>query len=109
MGDLAAFLIFRNQITLVLKNFPLRRLLRHLPVLLLRQLRELTRAAREQRARTLLRGWAAAVRALPRTLAKRRAIQRSRRITDAELRAVVPTDLPRRGLPEAADTHPWPD
>jgi GT2 family glycosyltransferase len=108
MGDLEVFLVPRNRIALVLKNFPLRRLIRHLPVLLLRQLREFALAVRDGRGRTLLRAWSAAIRALPRTLAKRRAIQRSRRVSDRALRAVIPSDLPRRQLPEAADRHPWP-
>lgn len=108
MGDVEAFLVPRNRIALILKNFPLRRLVRHIPPLLLRQLRELALAVRDGRARTLLRAWAAATRALPRTLAKRRAIQRSRRVPDRALRAVIPADLPWRGLPEAADRHPWP-
>jgi hypothetical protein len=108
MGDFALFLIHRNQVTVVLKNFPLPRLLRHLPVLVLRQLLSLARAARQGQARTVLRAWASATRQLPRTVAKRRAIQRNRRATDRALRSVVLVDLPWRKLSDAADRHPWP-
>ena len=108
MGDLEAFLLRRNLVALVLKNFPLGRLLRHLPLLVLGQLRELGPAIRAGQGRTLLRAWVAAARALPRTLAKRRAIQRSRRVPDRALRAVVPSHPPWRRFGEAADRHPWP-
>jgi GT2 family glycosyltransferase len=105
MTGLEPFLVRRNQILLVLKNFPLERLIVHLPSLLVR---ELVLAVRHGRARALLRAWGAAARELRKTLAKRRAIQRNRRVAAGRLRVVIPAHLPWTGLSEAADRHRWP-
>jgi len=74
-----AELIVRNQLLVALKNFPAPLLARHLPRMLLFQLRWLAFDTLHGLAGPHVRGLLAAIRMLPATLRKRRAIQRGRR------------------------------
>lgn len=78
-------LIVRNQVTLTLKNMPGPLLARGAPRLLFFQIKWLAFDALHGLGRAHLRGLAGALRELPRTLGKRRAIQRRRRAGAAAL------------------------
>jgi GT2 family glycosyltransferase len=80
---------WRNSIWVVAKNYPAVELLRHSPALLFVQLRNLGIATRRHKARLWLRVWRDALRGLPAVLAKRRQVQRGRRISRAQLAAVI--------------------
>jgi GT2 family glycosyltransferase len=80
-----AELIVRNQVTVLVKNFPSPLLLRFFPRMVFFQVKWLAFDVRQGVARAHVRGLAAALRELPRTLAKRRAIQRSRTATARDL------------------------
>jgi GT2 family glycosyltransferase len=73
-----AALIVRNQLIVMLKNFPAGLLLRHLPRIVFFQLKWAAFNALHGCGRAHARGVAGALRELPRTLRKRRAIQRAR-------------------------------
>ncbi|HEX2129716.1 MAG TPA: glycosyltransferase family 2 protein, partial [Solirubrobacterales bacterium] len=88
-GDLEVYLARRNQIALIAKNFPAGSLLRFWWLIAAEQLHALALALYTRTPGRQLRAWRDALRALPRTLAKRRAIQRGRTIWHRELRDVV--------------------
>ena len=73
-----AALIVRNQMIVVAKDFPVGLLLRHLPRILFFQVKWLLFNALHGGGRAHIKGLLGAARALPRTLRKRRVIQRSR-------------------------------
>jgi GT2 family glycosyltransferase len=79
----------RNQIWLVLKNYPLAALVRRLPGIVLLNAGLALHDAREGALGSTLRGWLAALAGVPQVLRKRRQIQRSRRVGFAHLDAVV--------------------
>jgi GT2 family glycosyltransferase len=87
--DFNGYHLWRNPLWLIAKCFPAGSILRHTPGLLRGQLGNLYVAARERK----LRVWACAmrdgIRGLPVALHKRRAIQRSRVISLAELEALT--------------------
>jgi len=89
VSDLGTYLRRRNVITLVLKNYPPRSLLVHLPELLLEQVLGFLLSARAGMVQAQLRAWRDAARQLPATLRKRRAVQRSRVIGHRELAPLV--------------------
>ncbi|MCA1814723.1 MAG: glycosyltransferase family 2 protein [Halobacteriales archaeon] len=76
----------RNRVWMVLKNASLGTLLLRAPVLLAREASEVVGAV-GQRDASVLRGKAEALRALEGTLAKRRAVQATRRVPERELRS----------------------
>jgi GT2 family glycosyltransferase len=80
---------WRNSIWVVVKNYPTSDLFLHAPALLLVQLRNLGIATRRRKVRLWLRVWRDALRDLPAVLAKRREVQRGRRISRAQLAAVI--------------------
>ena len=80
---------WRNSIWVVVKNYPAPDLLLHAPALLFVQLRNLGIATRRRKVRLWLRVWRDALRGLPAVLAKRREVQRGRRIARSELAAVI--------------------
>jgi hypothetical protein len=80
---------WRNSIWVVVKNYPTSDLFLHAPALLLVQLRNLGIATRRRKVRLWLRVWRDALRGLPAVLAKRREVQRGRRISRAQLAAVI--------------------
>jgi GT2 family glycosyltransferase len=89
VDGLGVYLRRRNQIALVLKNYPSPSLIRHLPDLLLEQVMGFVLSIRQGTLRPQLRAWRHALRQLPATLRKRRQIQRARVIDDRQLAAVV--------------------
>jgi GT2 family glycosyltransferase len=89
----------RNQIWLVLKNYPLGALVRRLPGIVLLNLGLALQDAREGALRSTLRGWWAAFRGLPGVLAKRRAIQKGRRVGADRVDAVVTPEPWAQGGP----------
>lgn len=88
-SDLELYLNRRNQIALVLKNFPAASLLRYGWLVLADQIYALLVAVRERKVGPQLRAWRDAARRLPTTLQKRRTIQGRRMVGHRELRAVV--------------------
>ena len=87
--DLEVYLNRRNQIALVLKNFPASAFVRYGWLVVVEQLHALWLAYRTKTVRRQLRAWRDAARQLPRTLAKRREIQRRRKVGVAELRPLL--------------------
>ncbi len=79
----------RNQILIVVKDYPPDALVRHLPKVLLHQAGWIVAAARDGALREQLRSIGGALRLLPRMLRKRRAVQRLRRASLADLDAVM--------------------
>jgi GT2 family glycosyltransferase len=78
-------LIIRNEILLTVKNLPLALALRWLPRIAAFQLRWLPRTVAHGIGREHLRALAGVLRLLPRTLRKRRAVQRARTVPIREL------------------------
>jgi GT2 family glycosyltransferase len=89
IDGLGVYLRRRNLIALVLKNYPARSLLRHLPDLLLEQVLGFVLSIAQGTLRSQLRAWRDALRQLPATLRKRRDIQRARVIAHPQLEAIV--------------------
>jgi GT2 family glycosyltransferase len=89
MGDLARYLTVRNGIWLVVKNFPIRALVRHAHRI---GLYLAATAVRGERAS--LRGMADALRALPAVLRERRSIQSGARIGYSELEHRLAWEFP---------------
>jgi GT2 family glycosyltransferase len=79
----------RNQVWLVVKNYPVGAILRRAPGILLLNAGLALQDARRGGLTSTLRGWWAALRGLPRMLRKRREIQRTRRVGLADLNDVI--------------------
>ncbi len=84
-----AELLTRNQLLLLLKNYPLGVACRLLAHIALFQLLWLALVIRRGRFSSYLRGLAGAARRIPKMLAKRRQIMRSRRISSAKFLALL--------------------
>ncbi len=82
-------LLRRNQLWLIAKNYPAPALVRHAGKLVLHQGGWIVSAAREGALREQLAALVAALRGLPGVMRKRRAVQATRRVSLAELDAVV--------------------
>jgi GT2 family glycosyltransferase len=82
----------RNTITLVVKNYPATRLVRHAHRLLAYQAAHFLVSVRDRKARDHLRSIGEALAALPATLRKRRRIQATRRVDPAYLESVLARD-----------------
>jgi len=91
----------RNQLLLVLKGFPARALARHWPKIVALHLLWLAASVRDRMVREQLQAWVEVARALPTTLRKRRAIQRTRRVSVAYLDGLMRVG-PGGPLPPAA-------
>jgi GT2 family glycosyltransferase len=89
VDGLGVYLRRRNMVALVLKNYPAASLLRHLPDLVLEQAVGLVLSASNGTLGPQLRAWRDALRRLPATLRKRRAVQRARVVGHRQLDAVV--------------------
>ena len=89
---LAGRLQRRNQLLLVVKDYPGAALLRHGPKVALHHLGWLVASARDGMFLEHVRAWAEVLRALPATLRKRRAVQRTRRVDMRYLDTVIPPD-----------------
>ncbi len=83
----------RNQILVIAKNYPLAALIRHAPAILLHQGGWIVAGIRDRTLRRHLGALAAAARALPAALRKRREVQRRRRVTVAELDRVISPEV----------------
>ena len=79
------YLIARNHVAFVLKNFPGRWLARFAPLILAELARMLLVATRDGQGGRVLAGWRDAARALPATLRDRRRIQAARTVSLGEL------------------------
>jgi GT2 family glycosyltransferase len=88
-GEFSLYHAWRNSIWVVAKNYPPLDLFVHAPALLRAQLRNLGIAVHSRRKALWLRVWLDVFAGLPRALAKRPQIQRSRRIGRRELRAII--------------------
>lgn len=91
-GPVASFFVGRNTIWVVVKDYPGSLLRRYWPAVLRAQWRtsvEALRAWRGAAARARLRGQLAALLHLPWLLRRRRAVQRTRRVSDAYLLGVL--------------------
>lgn len=91
-GPLASFFVGRNTIFVIVKDYPFSLLRRYWPAVLRAQFRvsmEALRAWRGAAARARLRGQLAALRHLPRLLRQRRAVQRTRRVSDEYLLSIL--------------------
>jgi GT2 family glycosyltransferase len=89
MSEFNGYHLWRNPIWLIVKCYPADALLRHAPALVRGQAGNLYTALRERRLRTWLRAMRDALRGLPAALRKRRAIQRTRTVSPAELEAAA--------------------
>jgi len=92
LGARHAMLLRRNGVLLTLKTFPLDALVLHLPKIVLHNAGWMRGSVREGLGRAHLRAWADVLAMLPRTLRKRRSIQRGRRVGRRELGAAITTD-----------------
>jgi GT2 family glycosyltransferase len=91
-GRIASFYTGRNTIYVIAKDVPTALLRKHWGRIVLAQLRiawEALKAWRGEAARARLRGQLAALWGLPGMLAKRRAVQRSRRVSDEYLASIL--------------------
>lgn len=79
----------RNQLWLLLKNYPASALVRHAPEIVLLNAGVFVQDLLDGVISATLRGWLDAVAGLPKILRKRRAIQRSRRVGVERLNALV--------------------
>ncbi len=93
-SELPRFYLVRNTLITLLKDLPASILLRSLPKIALYHYGQLAAARKAGVARTVLRAYAAFVRAIPAILRKRRTIQRARQTTPAAFAAQVRTDYP---------------
>ncbi|MDQ6750181.1 MAG: glycosyltransferase family 2 protein [Actinomycetota bacterium] len=89
MTDFTRYHTTRNQIWVVVKDWPLASIARHVPQLVHLQLVHLASALRAGSLTVVLRAWRDAVGGLPAMLRKRRVVQRSRTVAIRELEAVV--------------------
>ena len=90
LGDINPFSLYhlrRNQLWMVLKDYPGRSLLRHGPAVLLFNLAAIANSGRH--VILVLRAYRDALLGLPRVLRARRAIQRARVVGDADLERVI--------------------
>ena len=95
ISDFTLYYNWRNQIWVVVKNYPAAAFVRHGFDLALGQLAMLFVAVRQRFLGTWLRAWRDALRGLPTVLRKRRAIQRARRVGRRELETVAEGSLAR--------------
>jgi GT2 family glycosyltransferase len=87
LTDFARYHLWRNAVWLLAKGMPASLLARHAHQLLAGQLVNLAVALRDRKLGIWLRAWRDALTGLPRILARRRRIQRERRVTPRELAA----------------------
>ncbi len=98
-GPLASYLVARNRVWLIARDYPARLLARHWRQVLAAQARvarEALAAWRGAAARATLRGVAAGLITWPRMLPARRRIQARRRVSDQALEALLRGEAPAR-------------
>jgi GT2 family glycosyltransferase len=88
----------RNQLLLIVKNYPARAIVRHWPKIVLHHGGWVAASIRDRMFLAHLSAWWMALRALPAALCKRRAIQRARRVDLAYLESIISPE------PYAGDT-----
>lgn len=93
-SDLTQFYIVRNTLVTLLKDLPASTLLGALPKILLYQCWQLRVARSEGFMRTVFRAYGSFLKAIPRTLHKRRRVQSRRAISPPEFRSLLLTDYP---------------
>jgi GT2 family glycosyltransferase len=93
-SELPRFFLVRNALITLLKDLPASILLRSLPQIALYQYGQLIAARKAGNAGTVLRAHASFLRAVPKTLRKRRAAQRARKVSPADFAARIRTDYP---------------
>jgi GT2 family glycosyltransferase/SAM-dependent methyltransferase len=103
LSESLAYQLWRNGVWLVAKNYPASALLRHAPRLLATQAINLAVALRDRMPGVWFRAWAAALQELPAVLRERRGVQRSRRISAAEIDGIVATTRARSAEPARDD------
>lgn len=103
LSESLAYQLWRNGIWLVAKNYPASALLRHAPRLLGTQAINLAVALRDRMPAVWFRAWADALRELPAVLRERRQVQRSRRISAAEIDGIVATTRAPTAKPATDD------
>jgi len=92
LGEISPFSMYhlrRNQVWLVVKNYPLASLVRHAPAVALFNAVQIAGALRSPLAKVVLRAYRDALGGLPRMLLARRAIQRGRRVRPRDLEQIV--------------------
>jgi hypothetical protein len=87
LTDFARYQLWRNAVWLIAKGMPASLLARHVHQLLAGQIVNLAVALRDRKLRIWLRAWRDAIAGLPRMAARRRLIQRNRRVSPRELEA----------------------
>lgn len=87
LTDFTRYQLWRNAVWLVAKGMPASLLARHAHQLAAGQLVNLAVAARDRKLGIWLRAWRDALAGLPRMVARRRRIQRARRVSPRELEA----------------------
>jgi GT2 family glycosyltransferase len=87
--DFNGYQLWRNPIWLVVKCFPAGALVRHAPAIARGQLGNLYVAVRARKLKVWARAMRDALRGLPAALAKRRVVQRTRKVSLAQLEAAV--------------------
>jgi GT2 family glycosyltransferase len=85
LTDFTRYQLWRNAVWVLAKGMPASLLARHAPQLLAGQLVNLAVAARDRKLGIWLRAWRDALAGLPRMAARRRIIQRNRRVSVREL------------------------
>jgi GT2 family glycosyltransferase len=88
-SDFSLYQNWRNEIWVVLKNYPRSALLRHGHEFVISQLHNLVWTIQKRRAAVFRRVWIDVLRSVPQVLRKRRAVQRTRRVGLRELEQVV--------------------
>jgi GT2 family glycosyltransferase len=89
LTDFARYHLWRNGVWLIAKGMPASLIARHAHQLLGGQLLNLAVALRDRKLRLWARAWTDAIAGMPRMLARRREIQRSRRISPRELELLI--------------------
>jgi GT2 family glycosyltransferase len=92
LSDFTRYHLWRNTLWIIAKDLPPSALLRHAPQLAFGQGVNLAVAIRDRKLGIWLRVWRDALRGLPRVLHKRRDVQARRRVSLAQLEAVVGPD-----------------
>lgn len=92
--NLSRYLFFRNTLSMVAKNWPAAALARNAPRLLLFLGKSFSASIRGRWFRAMARGTRDALLQLPRTLRKRREVQRARRVDMNYLNEIVRADYP---------------
>jgi GT2 family glycosyltransferase len=95
-SEMTSYFLFRNGLVTLLKDMPAPVLLASLPKILLYQYQRLASARAEGSTKSARRAYASFLRAVPRTLRKRRRIQRRRSVSAREFASNLNSEYPLR-------------